>query len=75
MRHEDRGQGFLKALDFSDALDADDPTKVLQTMTEAFNYECRVLDKVRRGKAEPRRLAVDRRRTAFDGEDAGACRR
>lgn len=32
-------KGYLKALDFSRALETEDPAKTLQIMTEAFNFE------------------------------------
>lgn len=44
-RHPDHGPAFLKALDYSRAFRSSDVPRALQTMTEAFNYECRVLDK------------------------------
>lgn len=47
VRHPDRGEAFLKALDFSRALRAPDPTVALQAQTAAYNYEVRVLDKCR----------------------------
>ncbi len=40
-------QGFLKALDFTKALQADDPARALYAMTQAFNFERDVLLKCR----------------------------
>jgi eukaryotic-like serine/threonine-protein kinase len=42
--HEKGRQGFLKALDFADALQEPDPARFLQLLTEAFNFERDVLD-------------------------------
>lgn len=41
----DKKQGYLKALDFSAALQSNDPSRILQNMTEAFNYERDLLAK------------------------------
>jgi eukaryotic-like serine/threonine-protein kinase len=38
-------KAFLKALDYSQALREEDPAKALQALTEAFNFERRVLEK------------------------------
>jgi len=38
-------RGFLKALDFADALQSPDPAAALQLLTEAFNFERLVLDR------------------------------
>lgn len=35
----DGRNGFLKALDFSRAMKSPDPARILQALTEAFNYE------------------------------------
>ena len=43
VKHEDGREGFLKALDFTDALHSDDPARCLQDLTEAFNFERDVL--------------------------------
>lgn len=40
-------KGFLKALDFSRALQSADPPRALQSMTESYNYERDVLHKCR----------------------------
>jgi hypothetical protein len=40
-------KAFLKALDYSRALKAPDPAKVLQALTEAYNFERRVLERCR----------------------------
>lgn len=40
-------KGFLKALDFSGALQSNDPPRALQSMTEAYNFERDVLNKCR----------------------------
>lgn len=58
---EQRGsghRGFLKALDYTRALQEPDPARVLQALTEAFNYErdllgrCKGLDRVVRAIAD-----------------------
>lgn len=36
---KDGRRGYCKALDFADALDADDPTSALEEMVEAYNFE------------------------------------
>lgn len=43
--HSSGEEGFLKALDFSSAFAAADPTLELQAMTEAYNLECMLLEK------------------------------
>ncbi len=40
-------QAFLKALDYSRAMKAPDPAKALQALTEAYNFERRVLERCR----------------------------
>lgn len=42
---KDGKRAFLKALDFSRALRADDPSRALQALTESFNFERDVLNK------------------------------
>ena len=45
-------KGYLKALDYSKAIQSPDPANMLQSMTEAFNFErtlcekCITIDKV-----------------------------
>ena len=41
---KDGAKGFLKALDFSRAHMAPDPSRALQSLTEAFNFERNLLD-------------------------------
>ena len=45
--HDSGKQAFLKALDFSEALKQPDPTIVMQSLTNSFNYERMLLDKCR----------------------------
>lgn len=45
-------KGFLKALDFSSALQSADPAKELQAMTAAYNFERDVLHKCRSRKLD-----------------------
>lgn len=44
VKHDNGRQGFLKALDFTDAFTSSDPARYLQLLTEAFNFERDVLD-------------------------------
>ncbi len=48
VRHKDGREGFLKAIDFSDALSSPDPARALQETTETFNFERDLLDKCRK---------------------------
>lgn len=60
VQSEDGQVGFLKALDYSKALDEPDPARALQVITEAFNFErdivtkcaTRNLDRVVRGLSD-----------------------
>ncbi len=45
--HPDHGQAFLKALDLSEVLRMPNSVVALQEATQAYNYECDVLDKCR----------------------------
>ena len=46
--HADDGrEAFLKAMDYTDALKSPDPSKTLQAMTSAYNFERNVLEKCR----------------------------
>ena len=56
MEHESGRPGFLKALDFSEALKQPNPTMVLQTLLNAFNYEKMLLDQCRTNNLD--RVAV-----------------
>jgi len=47
VRNNDGKEAFLKALDYSRALQSDDPAKELQKLTERFNFERTLLDKCR----------------------------
>jgi eukaryotic-like serine/threonine-protein kinase len=44
---KDRKEHFLKALDFSEAFNAPDPARALQSMTSAYNHERDVLEHCR----------------------------
>ena len=44
----DGRQGFMKVLNFSKALEADDPAEILENLTTAFNFERRLLERCRR---------------------------
>jgi serine/threonine protein kinase len=57
-RHPDKGEGFLKALDWSRAMNqpGSDPTVVVQHETAAFNHEVSVLEKC--GSASLNRVIV-----------------
>lgn len=39
VKDENGSEAFLKALDYSEALQSDDPARVLQALTEAYNFE------------------------------------
>lgn len=56
--------GFLKALDFSEALKQPNPTIVLQGLTNAFNYEKQLLDQCRANNLDRVAVSID------DGEVA-----
>lgn len=43
-KHEDGRIAFVKALDFSKAFQDDDPSRALESLTSAFNFERDVLD-------------------------------
>ena len=51
--------GFLKALDFSEALKQPNPTIVLQGLTNAFNYEKQLLDQCRANNLDRVAVSVD----------------
>jgi eukaryotic-like serine/threonine-protein kinase len=44
VKHPDRGPAFLKVFDFSEHLRFAEPTKVLETMVKAFNFEKEILE-------------------------------
>ena len=44
VRHEDGRRGFLKALDYTRALESPDPATALHQLTAAFNFEREVLE-------------------------------
>lgn len=54
----DGQRAFLKALDYSRALNEPDFTRVLQGMTEAFNFERDILDRCRAGRMDRIVLAL-----------------
>ena len=47
VRSEDGAEGYLKALDYSGAFRDPDPARILQAMTEAFNFERTLCEKCR----------------------------
>jgi serine/threonine protein kinase len=49
-RPEDGKEAYLKALDFSGALKSPDPARVLQSLTEAYNFERDLLAKCKKHK-------------------------
>jgi serine/threonine protein kinase len=56
---KDGRQAFLKALDFSKALQAPDPARALQALTEMFNFERDVLVKCRNERLSRIVMALD----------------
>jgi len=52
-------KAFLKALDFSKALEEEDPAKHLQMMTEAFNFEKEILRQCKDHRLSHVVLAID----------------
>lgn len=50
LTREDGRQAFLKALDFTEALRAPEATRVLQALTEAYNFERDVLERCRESR-------------------------
>jgi serine/threonine protein kinase len=50
VKDEDNKEGYLKALDFSRALQTDDPARELQSMTTAYNFERDLLAKCKEHK-------------------------
>lgn len=71
VENKDGRRAFLKALDISQALRADDPAMALQVLTEAFNFEREVLIKCRDEKLDHVVIAIDdgtvRLENAMDG--------
>lgn len=60
--------GFLKALDYSGALGADDPARELQRMTESYNFERDVVAKCRDGHLDRVVLGLAEGTVRVDGE-------
>jgi len=52
-------KAFLKALDYSKALRSEDPAKVLQGMTEAFNFERNILGQCKHHRLDRVVFAID----------------
>jgi Protein kinase domain len=64
-------KAFLKALDFSEALDAPDPARALQAMTEAYNFERDLLAKCGDRNMDRVVRAIDDGSIRIDGAPAG----
>ncbi len=47
VRSDDGQEAFLKAMDYKRALEASEPARTLQAMTEAYNFERDILEKCR----------------------------
>lgn len=72
VENDDGRKAFLKALDISHALRADDPALALQTLTEAFNFEREVLVKCKNEKLDHIVIAIDDGKVRFeDAVDGG----
>ena len=62
-------RAFLKAMDFSEALESDDPAQALESMTAAYNYERTLLRKCRKKRLSRVVLAIDDGKIVLDKND------
>src|SRR5437016_4919145 len=63
------GKAYLKALDYSAAMRSADPARILQGMTEAYNFERDVLSKCRNNKLDRIVTALGDGSITVDPED------
>ena len=62
-------KAFLKAMDFSEALESDDPAQALESMTAAYNYERALLRKCKTKRLSRVVLAIDDGKIVLDRTD------
>ena len=62
-------KAFLKAMDFSEALESDDPAQALESMTAAYNYERALLRKCKTRRLSRVVLAIDDGKIVLDQVD------
>jgi len=71
VENSDGKRGYLKALDFSGALQSSDPARELQQMTTAFNYERDLLDRCKRKRLSRVVISIDHGAVRVEDSPAG----
>lgn len=62
-------KAFLKAMDYTEALDSEDPAMVLEAMTRAYNFERNLLEKIKSRRLSRVVEVLDSGTLRLDGDD------